>query len=282
MVKWNVMKMHPFRKFDASKIWKRPAGRCHCVRWNLILEILLQNQILQTELLLSTMFLSNLLQFFVLLPSSVQVWKTPHVHHTLSKRHPFWLLLSSPFPITSDFPWFRLHVPGRVSKFGAKKKHPWESMESFWIYWIFQWPRLLLKIVWNSSVWEDVAFYNSEVSPTTSNCSPKLPPKRLHCWHTGSAVGSVSATRLWCCILGHLRGISAEGDEGHVWLWSENHGESWRCYEFWCMYIIDDMFLCISWTCDSLSTGSRKQQVQLQTINILFTYKIRSCCMEQL
>ena len=150
----------------------------------------------------------------------------------------------------------------------------WYIEPSYWIYWIFHWSQLLkwseihqvernlLPIIWN-------------LPATTS--PPTVPPQKNYAMQTGSAVGSVSATRIWCCILGHLCGISAEGDDnGREGLRNEarvterSSGESWRRKVFWCMYTIDDMFLCTSWTYDSISTGSRKHQVQLQNYQNLF------------
>lgn len=60
--------MHPFRKFDACKIWKS-LGRCHYVRC-LDLRNLPSESILQMEFFLSTMFSSNFASVFC--PSSFQ------------------------------------------------------------------------------------------------------------------------------------------------------------------------------------------------------------------
>ena len=131
-----------------------------------------------------------------------------------------------PFLISSDF--LDLDSAGRVSNFGPKKKHLWESIESYWIYLIFQWSQILLKMIWNASVWDEFASYNlatfPNCSPPTAPSTPQLPEP---CHGTQEALLSLcqqqgfDAVSLVTCV-GSLQ-------KATTWEVKDIHGESWRC-----------------------------------------------------
>ena len=143
------------------------------------------------------------------------------------------------------------------------------------------------EMIWNSSVWEEFASYNLE--PSRNNLPPTVPPtvppqkttpRRQEALLALCQQQGFDAVSLVTCVGSLQKATTTEGRDlemRHVWLQDLEahiyiyiyihrhitHGESWRRKVFWCMYLIDDTFLCISWTYDSISTG-RKHQVQLQ------------------